>query len=192
MNWPGGWACSMAEFIRLTMADNISRRYARSTLAVYGVSALCFALFVTLMTALQPSFPMYAASSLFFMLGFLVCIMRNPLGILTMRAQKKLAAREFIFTPEGLTIIRLSGHGMDFKRPEAELVCLAGPGGRDYYLIVKAEDGVTGSCYAGNDPAEIDRLAELLEQSGALVKYGKPQPPNEADLAGPYKDRFFS
>lgn len=181
----------MPDLIRLVITDCISQRYARSAMVVYGVAALCFVMFIALVHAVQPSFPMFVAVSLLFTLGFLVCIMRNPLGILTMRAQKKLAAREFIFTPAGLTIIRLSGHGQSFAKPEAEIIFLSGPGGCDYYIVVKAEDGATGSCYLGNDPNEVDRLAELLEQSGSLVKYEKPQNSGEIDLKS-YKDQFFS
>lgn len=181
----------MPDLIRLTIADTISRRLTRSSLVVYGVAAVCFILFLLIMTALQPSFLLYVAAALFFMLGLLVCIMRNPLGVLTMRVQKKLAAGEFVFTPEGLTVINLSGDGFSFNNPQAELIFLSGPGGCDYYLLVKAGDGKTGRFYVGNDFAEVERLAELLEQSGALTRYEKPPQPDAADLVKSYKDRFF-
>ena len=181
----------MPELMRLIISDNISQRYARSRLVVYGVAAVCFVLFIILITSVQPSFPMLVASSLSFILGALVCIMRNPLGILTMRAQLKLAAREIIFDPQGLTIVRLSGHGAHFKAPRAEITFLPGPGGADYYLIVRDEENMTGSCYIGNDPDDVARLAKLLEESGSLEKYDRPQESPGANLKG-HSGQFFS
>lgn len=178
------------EPIRLDLADSLSQRYARSSLAVYGVLGLCFVLFLLVMHGTRPSFAMFTAASALFAGALLVYIRRDPLGILTMRVQKKLAARQFVFDPHGLTVIRLDGEARRFARPQAEIFPLPGPGGQDYYLQIGGEAGQNASFYLGNDPREIDSLADLLERSGALLRYEKaPEPGLDPK---PPADRFFS
>lgn len=158
------------EAIRLTIADSISRRYLHSRLAVCVVLALLCLLFVLLVWSLQPSFAMFAAISAFFAIALTAGLMRNPMGILTMRMQKRLAAFDFIFDPHGISVTRLDGEAQRFEAPQAELFYIPGPGGSDYYLQINGKDGKTGSYYVGNDYEELEPLGKLLAQSGALLK----------------------
>lgn len=162
---------------RLTISDNISARYARARIVVYSALGLGFVAFAAFLNHIQPSFLMLAATCMFFCLGALFFISRNPLGMLTLRTQQKMAVREIISAPDGLTIMSHGGEATQFKAPRVELTSLPAPGGCDYYLLLKDEDGPGAIYYLSSDQLEVDMATRLLEENSTLIQLKKTLKP---------------
>lgn len=180
----------MFKLRRFSFSDDLSRRYARARLTVYGAAGAAIASFFITISVAQPSFPILVTVTLIFAIALVVAVLHNPLGLLTMRAQLKVAAREIAFDEQGFTVLLLSGAAERFDNPALELFYLPGHAGDDYYLQVKDENARTGSFYLGNRPEEMEPMIRLLEADGLRAKYEEAYAGKEERMRE-HHDRLF-
>ena len=158
----------MTELYRVTISDQISRRYDRTHFIVLLTIVVVLGLYIMLAIQFKPNFLIMLVSALAISGLMLFVIMRNPLGILTLRMQKRLGAKEVVFDSEGFTVITLRGEACRFEGGgQAELFYIPRGGMQDYYLQIKRADGKPYSFYVGAQYDEIKALNQALEQNGA-------------------------
>lgn len=157
----------MTEFSRVTISDQISRRYDRTHFIVLLSLVILLGLYIVLAIHFKPHFAIMLVSALTISGLMVFVIMRNPLGILTLRMQKRLGTKEIIFDSEGFTVITLRGEHCRFESVQSELFYIPRNGQHDYYLQIKRADGKAYSFYVGAQYDEIKALNHALEQNPA-------------------------
>lgn len=165
----------MPEPMRISLPDDVSQRHARARFIIIAAMSAIFAAYLAAITLLKPPFIIFAGSAAVLALALMFALTRNPLEILTLRMQKKLAARDLVFGGSGVTIINIDGGSRHFDGPRTDVFLVSEHMGGSYYLQI-ADNAGNATYYLGMDFSFIEPLGDALRRIGALdANAGKKQ-----------------